>query len=117
MNIEVLTKGFEKTESIDQHLQVATWEAIEPFLKNDKDVHLKVVVNETSHRIEGRRHHFMCEILLKTAASRRVFKVKKDSTDFHEAVARASSAMKEVLRRRSGKRSAQRTWEVFQPAA
>lgn len=117
MNIEVVTKGFQKTDSMSQYLQAETLDVIEPFLKNDRDVHLRVIVDEISHRTDGRKPQFVCEILLKTAASKRFFKVQKNSSDFREAVTKASQAMREILRRRSGKRNSQRLWDSIHPAA
>lgn len=113
MNVEFLTKGFQKTDAMDSFLWESIPESMEKFLKNERDVHLRVVVDEISHRMQSRKPHFVCEIHLKTAASKKFFKVQKDGEDFYEVVLRAGQALRRVLGRKSDRRDTQRvhTWE------
>jgi len=104
MKTEFITKGFQKTEAMDQFVKAVTLESVESFLKNDRDVHFRVLVNEDSHRNQSRRPHFICEVLLKTAASKKMVKVTKASWDFREAVSEAGKALKSILRRRSDRK-------------
>jgi len=104
MNVEFLTKGFQKTDSMDAYMQEATVEAIEKFLKNERDVHLRVVVDETSRRMQARKPYYICEIHLKTAASKKFFKVQKHGEDFYEVVLKAGHTLRRVLEKKSDRR-------------
>lgn len=104
MRTEFVTKGFEKTEAMDAFLQHSTLDSVDQLLKRENDVHLRVVVDEDSHRNQTRKPSFTCEIVLKTGASKRLFKVRKQAANFRTAVMQASKAMKAILRKRSEKR-------------
>ena len=108
MRTEFVTKGFEKTEAMDQFLQASTLDSVEQMLKREKDVHLRVVVDEDAHRTDRRSPSFSCEIVLKTGASKKLFKVRKHAANFRDAVMQASRAMKSILKKRSQKRHAEK---------
>ncbi len=104
MKTEFLAKGFTHTKSTNQFLKDVTAELVGAYLKNDRDIHLRVTVDEDRHRSQGRKPHFVCEIQLKCASSKRYWKVHKASDDFHSAVLEASHAMRTVLQKRSSRR-------------
>jgi ribosome-associated translation inhibitor RaiA len=104
MNIEFFTKGVQKTESMDNFLQQTVTDALTHFLKNERDVHVRVSVDEVSHRMQSRKPHFICQIHVKSAASKKFFKVEKDSEDFYDAVLRATRIMRRVLGKKSDRR-------------
>ena len=104
MKTEFLTKGFKHTESTDQFLKDVTEELLTEYLKNDRDIHLRVTVDEDRHRSLTRKPHFVCEIQLKCASSKRYWKVHKASNDFRSAVLEASHAMRTVMKKRSSRR-------------
>jgi ribosome-associated translation inhibitor RaiA len=108
MNVELLTKGFQKTDAMDAYMREATLEGIESFLKNERDVHLRVTVDEASHRMQSRKPHYICEIHLKTAASKKFFKVQKNGEDFYDVVLRAGQAIRRVLGKKSDRRHTMR---------
>jgi ribosomal subunit interface protein len=104
MKLEFVTKGFDKTESMDQFLQEHCWALVDSFLKNERDVHVRVSVDEDSHRNQSRKPHFLCEMQIKTAGSKKYLKTHKTSSDFYNAVNGAVRAMKHVLQKRSDRR-------------
>lgn len=104
MRTEFVTKGFSKTEAMEEFLQQSTLDSVDTMLKREKDVHLRVVVDEDSRRTQTRKPHFVCEITLKSGASKKMIKVKKTATDFRQAVLEASRTLKMLLRKRSEKR-------------
>ncbi len=104
MKTEFLTKGFTHTESMDEFLRESTLQVVNEYIKNENDVHLRVTVDEDRHRNQARKPHFVCEIQLKCASSKKVWKVHKASGDFREAVLDASHAMRKILQKRSSKR-------------
>jgi ribosome-associated translation inhibitor RaiA len=104
MRAEFFTKGFEKTESMDEFLQKETLDLVDSFMRNERDVHLRVTVDEDCHRSQNRKPHFTCEIVLKSAASKKVFKSHRASHDFRTAVYEAAHAMKRILMKKSDRR-------------
>lgn len=104
MRTEFVTKGFSKTEAMDSFIQDEALESVSRLLKREKDVHLRLVVDEDSHRNQSRKPHFVCEITVKSAASQGFIKVRKQAHDFRKAVRQATKALKQVLKRRSEKR-------------
>ncbi len=109
MKAEFFTKGFEKTESMDEFLQKEGWDLVDTFLRNERDIHLRVLVDEDSHRSQNRKPHFVCEVAIKSAASKKYFKTHRESHDFRTAVYDAVHAMKRVLSKKSGRRQQYRT--------
>jgi ribosome-associated translation inhibitor RaiA len=97
MRAEFFTKGFEKTESVDEFLQKEGWALVDHFMQNERDIHLRVTVDEDSHRVQNRKPHFICEITIKSAASKKYFKTHRASHDFRTAVYEAAHAMKRML--------------------
>lgn len=104
MNVEIVTKGFGKTEAMDSFLREHCEGLLDTFLKNEGDVHVRLSVDEDSHRNQSRKPHFLCELKIKTAASKKFFKTHKTSDDFHTAVNEAVRAMKHVLQKKSDRR-------------
>lgn len=111
MNTEVLVKGFAKTDGMEEYLRTHTENLIEPFLKNgyrDREVTMRVIVDEDSHRTQTRKPHFTCEVHLSLPGSDKYIKIKKQGSDFYECVNKVGSTLKQVLRRRSELRSNKR---------
>jgi len=104
MRVEFVTKGFEKTESMEQFLWEHCEGLVETFLKNEKDIHIRVSVDEDSHRNQARKPHFLCEFQIKTAGSKKYLKTHKTSDDFHTAVNESVRAMKHILQKKSDRR-------------
>lgn len=104
MRVEFVTKGFDKTESMEQYLQDHCAFILDHFLKNEKDVHLRVSIDEDSHRNQARKPHFLCEVQIKTAGSKKYLKTHKTANDFYNAVNGAVRAMKHILQKRSDRR-------------
>lgn len=104
MKAELVTKGFERTPSMDELFQEVTQEFTETFLKNDKDVHLRITVDEDSHRHMNRKPHFFCEFQIKTSSSKKYFKTHKTAADFRTALNGAVRAMKTLLQKNSSRR-------------
>ncbi|MEZ0392677.1 MAG: HPF/RaiA family ribosome-associated protein [Pseudobdellovibrionaceae bacterium] len=104
MRAEFITKGFDKTESMDDFLREHCLALVDSYLKNEKDVHLRVSIDEDSHRNQARKPHFVCEFQIKTAGSRKYLKTHKTSSDFYNAVNGAVKAMKHILQKRSDRR-------------
>jgi hypothetical protein len=104
MNIEFLTKGFHKSEAMDNYMREATFEPIESFLRNERDVHFRVAVDRVCHRMQARKPKYVCEIHVKTAGSKKFFKVSSSGEDFKDVVLRAGHAMKRVLGKKSDRR-------------
>lgn len=108
MNTEVLVKGFAKTDSMEAYLRAHTENLIEPFLKSGSDkreVSMRVIVGEDSHRTQTRKPHFTCEVHLNLPGNGKFIKIKKQGTDFYECVGKVGQTLKQVLRRRSELRS------------
>lgn len=111
MNTEVLVKGFTKTAGMEEYLRTHTENLIEPFLRNgykNREVNLRVVVDEDSHRTQTRKPHFTCEVHLSLPGDSKYIKIKKQSPDFYECVNKVGQTLKQVLRRRSELRSNKR---------
>lgn len=104
MNIEFLTKGFSKSDAMDTYIQEMTFDPIESFLRNERDVHFRVMVDRVSNRMQARRPKYVCEIHVKTAASKKLFKVAKSGDSFREVVLQAGLAIKRVLGKKSDRR-------------
>lgn len=104
MRTEFVTKGFSKTEAMEEFLETHAIATVDSMLKREKDVHLRVVVDEDSHRNQGRKPHFVVEIILKSGASRKMLKVRKAAGDYKKALIDATRALKALLRKRSEKR-------------
>ncbi len=109
MKAEFFTKGFEKTESMDDFLQKEALDLVDVFMKNDRDVHLRVTVDEDRHRVQNRKPHFVCEIMIKSAASKQYLKTHRASHDFRTAVYEATHAMKRMLMKKSDRRHQMKT--------
>jgi ribosomal subunit interface protein len=104
MRVEFFTKGFEKTESMENLMQEHCFALADSFLKHERDVHIRVSVDEDSHRNQSRKPHFMCEVQIKTAGSKKYLKSHKTSSDFYTAFDAAIKAMKHILQKRSERR-------------
>jgi ribosome-associated translation inhibitor RaiA len=104
MKTEFVMKGFQKTASMEHFLRHHTIDVIQSFLQEESDMHLRVSVDEDSHRNQARKPHFVCEVQLKMGRAKKYFKVRKGSNNFHEAVIEAGRAMKRTLGRYSDKR-------------
>ncbi len=104
MRVEMNTKGFERTESMETFLQEQANDFADTYLKHDRDVHIRFAVDEDSHRSQARKPHFLCELQIKTAGSKKYFKTHKTSDDFRAAVLGAVKAMKVILQKRSDRR-------------
>lgn len=104
MRTEFVTKGFSKTEAMEDFLQKHALDSVDTMLKREGDAHFRVVVDEDSRRNQSRKPHFVCEMILKTGASKKMLKVRKAAQDFQTAVLEASRAMKTLLRKRSDRR-------------
>lgn len=109
MKAEFFTKGFEKTESMDNFLQKEALDLVDVFMKNDRDVHLRVTVDEDAHRVQNRKPHFVCEIMIKSASSKKYLKTHRASYDFRTAVYEATHAMKRMLMKKSDRRHQMKT--------
>ena len=104
MRAEFFTKGFEKTESMDDFLRKETLDLVDSFMRNERDIHLRVTVDEDRHRVQSRKPHFVCEIMIKSAASKKYFKTHRAAEDFRTAVYEATHAMKRILMKKSDRR-------------
>lgn len=117
MRVEFVTKGFQRTEGMEQFLNEHCRSLAESFLKNEKDVHIRVNVDEDSRRNQSRKPHFLCEFQIKIAGSKRYLKTHKTSNDFQTAVNEAARAMRGILQRRSDRRHHMKVTTRLIPAA
>jgi hypothetical protein len=101
MRAEFFTKGFEKSESMDEFMQKSAMELADTFLRNERDIHLRMTVDEDSHRLVARKPHFSCEFLIKSAGSKKYLKTMKSSYDARTAIYEAVHAMKKILTKKS----------------
>lgn len=104
MRVEFVAKSFPKTESMEQFINDHCQGFVETYLKNERDVHIRVSVDEDRHRNQNRKPHFLCEFQIKTAGSKKWLKTHKTSNDFHTAVNEAVRAMKHILEKKSDRR-------------
>ncbi len=104
MRVELHTNGFEKSPSVENFLNDSANDLAQEFLRNEGDVHIKVIVHEDRQRSQSRKPHFICEIQLKSGGSKKYYKTHKSSEDFRIAVNQAFHAMKMILQKRSDRR-------------
>lgn len=103
MKLEIVTKGFERSEGVNEYLKSASLNLIETFLENERDLRFRVSIDEDRHRMQSRKPHYTCDLIIKSARSRRVFKVHNSGEDFHSAVNGAYHSMRTILAKRLGR--------------
>lgn len=101
MRLEIVTKGFERSESVDSYLESSAQQLIETFLEPEKDLKFRVTVDEDRHRMQNRKPHYTCEIQVKTHDSKKVLLAHGSGDEFHKTVIEAFSSMKRILAKRA----------------
>ncbi len=103
MRLEIVTKGFPRSEATQQFLEESALHLIETFLDNEKDLKFRVSVDEDRHRMQNRKPHYTCEILIKSHDSKKIFKTHGAGEDFHQTCIEAFLSMKRVLAKKSSR--------------
>lgn len=101
MRLEIVTKGFERSESVDSYLEGSALQLIETFLEPERDLKFRVTVDEDRHRMQNRKPHYICELVVKPHDSRKILKTQSAGDEFHKTVTEAFSAMKRILAKRA----------------
>jgi ribosome-associated translation inhibitor RaiA len=101
MRLEIVTKGFQSTEATTDFLESSARQLIETFLDQEKDSRFRVIVDEDRHRMQNRKPHFTCQLVVKTDSSRKIFKAHSSGDEFHKTVHEAFLVMKRILAKRA----------------
>ena len=111
MQIDIIVRDLDKSETIEAHIMNKLGSTIENFLKNDENGHATVRIEMERHRTLNRRPSYSCEVIVKPSYQRRTIKVSKSGEDFHAAANEAAAALRTVLRRRSARKYQHRRHE------
>jgi len=111
MRIQTLFRNLGKSEALETYVQDKIYASIEQFLKYEPNATVAVRVDLERRRSQNRKPSFACEVIVKSTRSKQTIKVNKTAEDFHSAVSEASAALKNVMGRRSGRKSQHRRHE------
>lgn len=105
MRIQTLFRNLGKSEALETFVQDKIYASIEQFLKYEPNANVAVRIDLDRHRSQNRKPSFTCEVIVKSTRSKQTIKVLKTGEDFHTAVSEAAAALKNVMGRRSGRKS------------
>lgn len=103
MQTEIFYRDLTRTEALETYLLESVENEFLDFLKNDESARLTIRAETIRHRTQARKPMYAFEIILKPSHTKGVLKVLKQDNDFYIAVQKATLAMKQMLRKRSGK--------------
>lgn len=112
MNTEVIFRDFERTDSLEQYVLAQTEGLVADFFNDRNSPHIKITIFEDRHRTQdGRRPHYVCEILMSLKGRHQVIKIAKSGYSFFDCVASAGIALRKLVRRTHRYNIDRRTWK------
>jgi ribosome-associated translation inhibitor RaiA len=97
MRNELYLKDIRRTEGIENFVNEKVQTLTDKLVQGDSDLHVDVRIAKERQRVGSRKPSYICEVLVKSGMSSKMFKVIRHDNSLMRAVVNSFDALKHVL--------------------